>query len=153
MTCANTRCSACGNCNLTEFQCDFYKSASEVKKSIPKAKPIIQTTEDEVQEAVIQYCELKRIVVVHIPNEAKRSAAYGAKMKRIGLRKGFPDLSFPTPRKGYHGLYIELKRDKSCKPTVEQLKWINYLNKQGYRALVCYGADEAIEEIEKYFKE
>lgn len=152
MTCANTRCSACGKCNLTPLDCALFKSASEVKKSRQKlVKPL--TTEDAEQEAVIQYCELKGIVVVHIPNESKRSAAYGAKMKRMGLRKGFPDLLFPAPRKGFHGLVIELKRDKTCNPTAEQLQWIEYLNGQGYRAKVCYGAGEAIKEIEEYFKE
>lgn len=101
----------------------------------------------------MQYCDLKHIIAVHIPNESKRSLAYGAKMKRMGLRKGFPDLLFPTPRNGFHGLVIELKRDKNSKPTKEQLDWIKYLNEQGYRATVCYGAGEAIREIEKYFRE
>lgn len=152
MICHNTRCSACGKCNLTSLECALFKSSSEVKKSRRKpVKPL--TTEDAEQEAVIEYCELKGIVVVHIPNESKRSLAYGAKMKRMGLRKGFPDLLFPTPRNGYHGLYIELKRDKTCKPTKEQLQWLEYLNKQGYRAELCYGAGEAIKVIEEYFGE
>lgn len=152
MTCANTRCSACGKCNFTPLDCAMFKTAAEMKQQ--PNKPAKQpTTEDAEQEAVIEYCSLKGIKVVHIPNEAKRSAAYGAKMKRMGLCKGFPDLCFPTPRKGYHGLYIELKRDKTCKPTAEQWQWINYLNGQGYRAAVCYGAGEAIDEIDWYFKE
>lgn len=112
----------------------------------------IRPTEDGEQEVVIDYCEYRNIKIIHIPNEAKRSAAYGAKMKRLGLRKGFPDLFFPTARKGYHGLFIELKRDVSSKATKEQLDWIAYLNGQGYYATVCYGADAAIREIEKYFK-
>lgn len=150
MKCANTRCSACGKCNLTLLDCALFKSSAEV----PQRKRITAkstTTEDAEQETVIEYCILKGIEVVHIPNESKRSPAYGAKMKRMGLRKGFPDLSFPTPRKGYHGLYIELKRDKTCKPTPEQWEWINYLNEQGYRAAVCYGAGEAIDEINWYY--
>ena len=152
MTCANTRCSACGKCNLTPLDCALFKSAAEMpqRKSKPTKQPM---TEDAEQEAVIEYCTLKGIKAVHIPNESKRSPAYGAKMKRMGLRKGFPDLSFPTPRKGYHGLYIELKRDRTCKPTAEQWRWINYLNGQGYCAAVCYGAGEAIMVIEEYFKE
>lgn len=150
MTCANTRCSACGKCNLSPLDCPLFKSAAEVVQR--KSKPIKQhTTEDAEQEIVIEYCVLKGIEVVHIPNESKRSPAYGAKMKRMGLRRGFPDLLFPTPKKGYHGLYIELKRDKTCKPTAEQWQWINYLNGQGYRATVCYGAGEAIDEIGWYF--
>lgn len=112
-----------------------------------------KTTEDDEQEVVVQYCDLKHIVVVHIPNESKRSPSNGAKLKRMGLRKGFPDLMFPTPRKGYHGLVIELKRNRTCKPTKEQLEWLSYLKAQRYKAELCFGADEAIKVIEEYFKE
>ena len=152
MNCANTRCSICGKCTLTKTDCALYKTAAEMKQKGGKAvkQP---TTEDAEQETVIQYCALKKIKVVHIPNESKRSLAYGAKMKRMGLAKGFPDLLFPTPHNGFCGLYIELKRDRTCKPTAEQLEWISYLNSQGYRAKVCYGAGEAIDEINWYFKE
>lgn len=107
-------------------------------------------TEDEVQETVVEFCDLLRIVCVHIPNERKRSKAYGAKMKRMGLRKGFPDLFIPEARNGFHGLFIELKRDKLEHPTKEQREWMSYLNEKSYRAVVCFGVDEAIEEIKKY---
>lgn len=90
---------------------------------------------------------------LHIPNESKRSVAYGAKMKRMGLSKGFPDIFIPTARKDFHGLFIELKRDMKSRVSAEQTAWITYLNKQGYKALICYGAAEAINEIEKYFTE
>ena len=56
------------------------------------------------------YCNLLGIDVVHIPNEGKRSYQYAARLKRIGMQKGFPDLLFPYPRKNAHGLYIEMKR-------------------------------------------
>lgn len=108
-------------------------------------------TEDGEQAAVIDYCELNHIVVVHIPNEGKRSQAYGARMQRLGMKKGFPDLFFPTPGGGYHGLFIEMKRDKTARVTAEQKGWLSYLSLQGYRAVVCYGASEAIVEINEYF--
>ena len=109
-------------------------------------------TENGEQMAVIEYCELKGITAVHIPNEGKRSARYGATLKRMGLRKGFPDLFFPYARQGYHGLFIELKEGISKKPTQDQLEWIARLNKNGYYATVCYGADAAIAEINEYFE-
>lgn len=112
----------------------------------------IRPTEDGEQAVIIGYCDYRNITIVHIPNEAKRSVAYGAKMKRMGLRKGFPDLFIPMARNGYHGLFIELKRDILSKATKDQLEWIAYLNGQGYYATVCYGANAAIKEIEKYFK-
>lgn len=110
----------------------------------------MQRTESGEQEAVVQFCELMRIPVVHIPNEGKRSAAYAAQMKRMGLAKGFPDLFIPVARSGFHGLMIELKRDKMARPTEAQRAWVEYLNRAGYRAAVCHGADAAIEEIKNY---
>ena len=109
-----------------------------------------RVTETGEQEAVIEYCAWKHIPVVHIPNEGKRSAAYAAQMKRMGLAKGFPDLFIPVAASGFHGLFIELKRDCRSKPTETQKTWIEYLNKAGYRASVCYGANEAMREIENY---
>ena len=115
-----------------------------------KLTELYRPTEDDIQEAVVEYCDLMHIVCVHIPNESKRSAAYGAKMKRMGLRKGFPDLFIPTARQGFHGLFIELKRDRLAYPKKEQREWIEYLNRQGYHAVICWGVDEAIDEIKKY---
>lgn len=111
---------------------------------------IVDLTEDGEQEAVVEFCALARVPVVHIPNEGKRSAAYGARMKRLGLAKGFPDLFIPLALSGFHGLMIELKRNRTKKATSAQKDWITYLNAQGYRAVVCYGAEEAIEEIKNY---
>ena len=111
----------------------------------------MQRTESGEQEAVVQFCELMRIPVVHIPNEGKRSAAYAAQMKRMGLAKGFPDLFIPVAASGFHGLFIELKRDRKASATETQKVWLEYLNKEGYRAAVCHGSEEAMKEIENYF--
>lgn len=113
----------------------------------------MRRSESGEQEAVVEYCGYRGIEIVHIPNEGKRSERYGAELKRLGLRKGFPDLFLPKVRNGFYGLFIELKRDISSKPTKEQLSWIAKLNAEGYLATVCYGADAAIREIENYFKE
>lgn len=110
-----------------------------------------RVTENGEQEAVIEYCAWKHIPIVHIPNEGKRSAAYAAQMKRMGLAKGFPDLFIPVAISGFHGLFIELKRDRKAKATDTQKAWLEYLNKAGYRAAVCHGSEEAMREIENYF--
>ncbi len=69
-----------------------------------------------------------------------------------GLKKGFPDLQLLIPCNGYHGLFIELKRAKKSKSKVSDLQklWISRLNDMGYKAVICYGADEAIQVIKDY---
>ena len=142
---AGEECVLWNECPL--FQADRGQAGKQTVKQI-----LPRPTEDEIQEAVVEYCNILHIVCVHIPNESKRTASYGAKMKRMGLRKGFPDLFLPTAKKGFHGLFIELKRDKASRPTKEQLEWLSYLNREGYRAIVAYGVDEAMKEIANYME-
>ncbi len=115
-----------------------------------KANPYAPT-EGEEQAAVVQWCDLVHIPIVHVPNEGKRSARYGATLKRAGMRPGFPDLFIPVAKKEFHGLFIEMKVGKN-KPTADQEKWINLLNANGYKAVVCYGYDQAVNTIIQYMK-
>jgi hypothetical protein len=76
-------------------------------------------------------------------------------LKAEGVKDGVPDIFFPVPRGGWHGLFIELKRPESNgkragKATPEQLKWIAGLQKQGYGAVVCVGWEEARDTIIQY---
>lgn len=66
------------------------------------------------------------------------------------IRHGIPDLVLPVARKGYHGLFIELKREKGGKVTPEQSEYIEELNNQGYFACVACGLDEAVGVIRWY---
>lgn len=153
--CGNKRCSAFGKCNFkSNIECDFFiLEDSNEEKTKNRKKQYFRKTEDGEQQAVIEYCDLADIPIVHIPNEGKRTAFYAAKLKAVGLKKGFPDLFIPKAKKGFHGLFIELKRDKHSYPTKEQLGWICYLNRAGYKATISYGATAAIKEIQEYFKE
>lgn len=108
-------------------------------------------SETSEQKTVIEFCDILHIPVVHIPNEGKRSKRYGAELRKMGMRKGFPDLFFPAARNGFHGLLIEMKKSQKEKPTKDQKEWIDFLNDSGYCAAVCYGADEAIAKIRDYF--
>lgn len=109
----------------------------------------ISGSEAGEQEAVIQYCDLKHIPVVHIPNEGKRSVTAGARLKRAGMRTGFPDLFVPRANQGYNGLFIEMKYGHN-KPTEKQREWLKLLADEGYCCAVCYGFDEAVKVIERY---
>ena len=116
------------------------------KRSIPK----MIRSEDEEQMTVIEYCAVRRLPVVHIPNEGRRDPRTGARLKAMGMSAGFPDLFFPAPRSGYHGLMIEMKAGYN-KPTEKQLDWLSMLSNEGYKTAVCYGFDEAKNAIDEYF--
>lgn len=116
----------------------------------------MKQSESQEQQALFQwaavmegkYPELKRLH--HIPNGGKRDIRTAKRLKAEGVKPGVPDIFLPVPRHGFHGLYIEMKADKSCKTTDNQDDWIEFLNEQGYRAIVCHGWDEASKEILEY---
>ena len=66
----------------------------------------------------------------HIPNEGIRTN--GPVLKAAGMKAGVPDLSLPVPRRGFHGLYIEMKFGKG-KTTKAQEEFMALLREQGYK--------------------
>lgn len=86
--------------------------------------------------------------LVHVPNGGKRGKLEACRLKRQGVKRGYPDLLLDVARGGYHGLRIELKAtrgDLGRAPVVspEQSAWIRRLREQGYCALVCEGWEAA----------
>jgi len=77
----------------------------------------------------------------------------GRRFKLLGRKAGVPDICLPVARKGYHGLFIELKKPKKygkSYPSKEQKTWIRLLAEQGYLAVICHGCDEAWNTIIDY---
>ena len=113
-------------------------------------------TESIEQQQLFQWADFSMgkypelALLFHIPNEGKRTTTTGGRMRKEGLRKGFPDLCLPVARGGYHSLYIELKRIKGSITTTEQTEWIEALKQQGHVAIICKGFEQAQKAIEKY---
>lgn len=82
-------------------------------------------------------------------NGLRLTIGQAVKAKRLGMKKGFPDINLPVLRRGKTSLYIELKVDKN-KPSTEQIKWNKFLNDHGHLAVFCWGSVEAIEVIKNY---
>ena len=89
----------------------------------------------------------------HIANGGSRGKAEAARFKAEGVKAGVPDLFLPVARGPYHGLFIEMKRQKGGKVSDAQKAWISALIDQGYLAVVCYGWKDAAELIEDYLEE
>ena len=85
----------------------------------------------------------------HSPNGGSRNAREGARLKREGVKAGFPDLFLPIPRKEYHGLFIELKSKKG-RTSQSQKMWLELLKYQGYCAKVCNDFDDVTKLINWY---
>ena len=127
----------------------------------------MRNQEEEVQKGVVKYLQLKYPKAKYCASLGgiRTSFKQAVKAKATGYVKGFPDLQIcvpvergvqgdggGTPRGGvYHGLFLEIKKDKKSYPTKEQKEWIAYLNEQGYCARVTKGLDESLQVIDDYF--
>lgn len=106
--------------------------------------------EDHIQQDIVSYMRLKHPGVPFTCSPGtSRSAREGAKKKRMGYWKGWPDLFFAVPNKGFSGLFIELKTETG-RIEKDQQALIETLNKLGYHATICRSYRQAIETIEQY---
>ena len=112
-------------------------------------------TEDEEQIWLFSWAELNMgrfpelRLMHHIPNGGKRSKSEAGRFKAMGVKPGVSDIFLPVARKGYHGLYIELKA-KDGRPSREQKDFIADVTEQGYAGTVAYGGEEAARIVEEY---
>ena len=67
----------------------------------------------------------------------------------MGVKSGIPDLFYPVPIKGYHGLFIEMKAGKG-RLSADQKRWISILETLGYKCVVAHGWEEAKEALIEY---
>ena len=113
--------------------------------------------ESDEQQALFQWAKLAQakhpeLSLLHsIPNGGKRNAREASRLKREGALAGVSDIFLPVSRKGFHGLYIELKV-KGGKLSDNQKWWTEETSKQGYYSTVCFGWVEAKEIIERYLE-
>jgi len=104
------------------------------------------------------------VLAIHVPNGGARNAREGAKFKKMGVKKGFPDITIFKPKfcqrtDGVHkvlmelikycGLVIELKVPPN-KVTKEQQEVLHKLSTVGWRTEVCYGFDEFQSVVDEY---
>lgn len=111
--------------------------------------------EDRIQTECIrwfglQYPSISRLLH-HSPNGGRRDYLEAVKFKRMGVRAGFPDLFLYVPRKGYHGLAIELKTDTG-KQQKTQKEMQLFLEGQGYKYLVVRSVESFIAEVNGYLR-
>lgn len=128
----------------------------------------IYPLEHQEQKRVFDSCKYLKIpnsnvaaydLMFAVPNGGSRSKRRGLSLEAIrlkaeGVKPGVPDIFLAHANSHYHGLFIEMKRaSKSLsKVSDEQKLWQERLLKQGYLAVICYGADEAITVIKDYIK-
>lgn len=114
-------------------------------------------TEHQEQVVVIDWFDMQYPALAGrlfaVPNGGHRHKAVAAQLKAEGVRAGVPDLWLPIPCHGFHGLIIEMKRRRGGQASTEQTGWLNFLDVHGYLAVLCAGADPAMQTIKDYLRE
>ena len=100
--------------------------------------------------ALADFLRWKGVLFNHSPNEGRRLPQYVAKLKKMGMRTGFPDFFIYEARGPFHGLAIEMKRRHGGTVSDVQLSCLAELRLRGYRAEVCRGFDEAVRVVGEY---
>ena len=77
------------------------------------------------------------------PNGGLRDKRTAARLKAEGVKPGVPDVTVAIARGGFHGLWLELKRQRGGTVSKEQKRVHGALRAAGYRVEVCVGAEHA----------
>ena len=93
------------------------------------------------------YPDLKYLF--HIANE-RTDKVQAAILKKMGVKRGVPDLFLPVHRGKFHGLFIEMKREKGGTASEDQKWWCKSLLENGYAVSVCKGWEAAVQVLEWY---
>ena len=103
----------------------------------------MKTHESDLQIVCVKWFRLQypNAIIAAIPNGGKRSAITASILKDEGVLAGMPDLIIPCARKGYNGLFIEMKYGKN-RLSPSQIEVMIKLRKEGYLTAVCYTFDE-----------
>ena len=117
------------------------------------SKVVKRHTESNEQIAAMDWLRAQHPKIaehtLHIGNERKASYYAGYIMKRMGVLKGASDLFMAYPMGCYHGLFVEVK-SKIGRPSAEQKAFIERMRAVGYKAEICYGAEEVINTMKEY---
>lgn len=119
-----------------------------------KRKIVKYGSEAAVQMAIVKYIRFQYPFALYCATAGgvKTSFMQAARLKMTGYVAGVPDLLIFEPCNGFHGLMIEVKKDKNSYPTKQQKQWMDDLNKRGYSAHVCKSFEDAKTVIDKYFE-
>lgn len=117
-------------------------TGGNVRMKVKRATP-----EEDLHRSCIEWVVLSKARypilkwMTHVPNGGKRSKGEGGKLKALGVKPGYPDLTLPRKHKQWTGLAIELK-SPTGRVTPEQQEWLDAFEEDGYLVGVARTLDE-----------
>ena len=107
-------------------------------------------SEHEEQVALCVWLKAKGVPFFAVPNAGKRSYRTASYFRAEGMKRGSPDLVlgriWRATRPDAKPVAIEMKAKKGIL-SPEQRDFHSVLRKEGWIVLVCYGFDDAVEQL------
>ncbi len=103
-------------------------------------------TEHDLQCAICNYLDIRRVCYWAVPNGGKRSKTESARFKKEGVKSGVPDISIV-----HDGMYfgLEVKKPKTLTPkgrlSKNQKEMIEKIEDHGGDVKVVYSVQDTIE--------
>lgn len=127
----------------------------KTKAITPKPKPQLEHAE---AKAFMQWARLNEAAhpelrwLFAVPNGGDRNVIVAAKIKAEGAKRGVPDYIWPVRAGNFTGLVIELKRTSGSDASEYQKEWLGHFVREGWWAVVCNGAEDAIQCVRNYLR-
>lgn len=109
-------------------------------------------SEEDIHMTIARLLDARGVLFFHPPNASKSAPHYRAKLHKLGVRKGVPDLIIldAPPRKPfYHGAALELKK-RGGRATPEQKRWIDDLAGRGWATAITRGYEETVAQLREW---
>ena len=109
----------------------------------------MRTDEHEVQKAICEYLDIRRICYFAIPNGGKRSKSESIRFKKEGVKSGIPDLFILWESQPF---FLEVKRPKNGlvpkgRVSKNQTEMMETLTENGAECAVVYCVADVIDKF------
>ena len=106
----------------------------------------MRNEEHEVQKAIRNYLDIRRMCYFAVPNGGKRNKIEAKKFRAEGVKSGVPDICFVWEGMSY---FLEVKKPKTLTPkgrlSKNQKEFIAKLKDNGAEVAVVYSVADVIE--------
>jgi len=132
------------------------KFQSRVRRALRTSKPAApkQMTEDTIHAELVARLRAagrgsrdgsRPDLFFHTPNESRSAPQYRARLRRLGVSPGVPDLVFvlPPPCGGYVAAALEIKTE-SGRASKDQKRWLEVMSAHGWAVAVEYGLEACL---------
>ena len=137
----------------------------ECRGKSSRRSTILIEKEEVAQERFCNYMKILHPDLIFYSDGSglKLTKGLAIKFSKLKSSRAIPDMFISESIDGYHGLFIELKREGTrifkknggytTEHIAEQAEMLGRLNKKGYYACFCIGYDECIDTLNNYLNE